>query len=168
MPLATAHQYAAMLDAAAVGGYTYAAINVTSSETLNAALRGFRLANADGIVQLSVGGAAVLNGAAVQEARSWVHARSRATPKRSPRRAPSSSPSTPITARRHTSTIGCSHCWPNASGTSTSAPGPCFKSRMFDGSTLPLEENLPEYVRAARQMQRARRHPRDRVRRCRR
>jgi hypothetical protein len=48
MPLATPHQYAAMLDAAADGGYAYAAINVTSSETLNAALRGFRLANADG------------------------------------------------------------------------------------------------------------------------
>ena len=35
MPLATARQYAAMLDAAAEGGYAYAAINVTSSETLN-------------------------------------------------------------------------------------------------------------------------------------
>jgi fructose-bisphosphate aldolase class II len=46
MPLATPRQYAAMLDAAADGGYAYAAINVTSSETLNAALRGFELANA--------------------------------------------------------------------------------------------------------------------------
>ncbi len=40
MPLATTRQYAAMLDAAADRGYAYAAINVTSSETLNAALRG--------------------------------------------------------------------------------------------------------------------------------
>ena len=68
MPLATPRQYAAMLDAAADGGYAYAAINVTSSETLNAALRGFKLANADGIVQLSVGGAAYLSGAAVKDA----------------------------------------------------------------------------------------------------
>jgi hypothetical protein len=68
MPLATPRQYAAMLDAAADRGYAYAAINVTSSETLNAALRGFRLANADGIVQLSVGAAAYLSGAAVQDA----------------------------------------------------------------------------------------------------
>ena len=44
MPLATPHQYAAMLDAAADGGYVYAAIKVTSCETLNAALRGFNLA----------------------------------------------------------------------------------------------------------------------------
>jgi fructose-bisphosphate aldolase class II len=68
MPLATPRQYAAMLDAAADGGYAYAAINLTSSETLNAALRGFKLANADGIVQLSVGAAAYLSGAAVQDA----------------------------------------------------------------------------------------------------
>jgi fructose/tagatose bisphosphate aldolase len=49
------HQYEAILDKAADGGY--AAINVSSSETLNAALRGFKLANADGIVQISVGAA---------------------------------------------------------------------------------------------------------------
>src|ERR1700756_348358 len=68
MPLATPHQYAAMLDAAADGGDAYAAINVTSSETLNAALRGFKLANADGIVQISVGGAEYMSGAAVKDA----------------------------------------------------------------------------------------------------
>ena len=73
MLLATPHQYAAMLDAAAEGGYAYAAINVTSSETLNAALRGFTLANADGIVQISVGGAAYLSGAALRDA--WLGAR---------------------------------------------------------------------------------------------
>src|SRR5689334_21537151 len=39
--LATAEQYGAMLDGAAAGGYAFAAINVTSSQTLNAALRGF-------------------------------------------------------------------------------------------------------------------------------
>jgi hypothetical protein len=136
MPLATPRQYAAMLDAAADGGYAYAAINVTSSETLNAALRGFRLANADGIVQISVGGAAYLSGAAVQDAL-LVHGRSRATPTRSPRRAPSSSPSTPITARRRTSTIGCSHCWPNPRGVSASAPGPCFNPTCSTARRFP-------------------------------
>ena len=68
MPLASPRQYAAMLDAAADDGYAYAAINVTSSETLNAALRGFKLANADGIVQISVGGAGYMSGAAVRDA----------------------------------------------------------------------------------------------------
>ena len=125
MPLATPRQYAAMLDAAADGGYAYAAINVTSSETLNAALRGFKLANADGIVQLSVGGAEYLSGAAVQDA--LLGARALANyAHESPRRAPSSSPSTPITARRRASMIGCCHCWPNPSGVSASAPPPCF------------------------------------------
>src|SRR4051794_41937381 len=60
MPLATPTHYAAMLDAAADRGYAHAAVNVTSSETLNAALRGFELANADGIVQISVGAAEFL------------------------------------------------------------------------------------------------------------
>ena len=68
MPLATPRQYAMMLDAAADGRYAYAAVNVTSSETLNAALHGFELANADGIVQISVGGAEYLSGTAVKDA----------------------------------------------------------------------------------------------------
>ena len=126
MPLATPRQYAAMLDAAADGGYAYAAINVTSSETLNAALRGFKLANADGIVQISVGGAEYMSGAAVQDALLGARALARYAHDRSPRRARSWSPCTPITARRRTSTIGCSHCWPNPSGASDSAPPPCF------------------------------------------
>src|SRR6185436_12762898 len=62
--LASAEQYAAMLDGAASGGYALAAINVTSSQTLNAALQGFAEAGADGIVQITVGGARYLSGAA--------------------------------------------------------------------------------------------------------
>jgi fructose-bisphosphate aldolase, class II len=41
MGVPTTEQYAAMLDAAATGGYAYPAINVASSEALNAAIRGF-------------------------------------------------------------------------------------------------------------------------------
>ena len=48
-----------MLDAARRGGYAYPAINVTSSQTLNAALQGFADAESDGIIQVSVGGAAI-------------------------------------------------------------------------------------------------------------
>jgi fructose/tagatose bisphosphate aldolase len=114
-----------MLDAAADGGYAYAAINVTSSETLNAALRGFKLANADGIVQLSVGGAAYLSGAAVQDA--LLGARALA------RYAHEIAAASPVLVALHTdhcrrraSMIGCCHCWPNPSGVSASAPGPCF------------------------------------------
>jgi len=68
MPLATPRQYAAMLDAAAERGYAHAAVNVTSSETLNAALRGFELADADGIVQITVGAAEYLSGTGAKDA----------------------------------------------------------------------------------------------------
>jgi fructose-bisphosphate aldolase, class II len=60
MPLARPDQYAAMLDAAAHGGFAYPAVNVTSSQTLNAALDGFAAAGSDGIVQVTVGGAGVV------------------------------------------------------------------------------------------------------------
>src|SRR4051794_26535456 len=64
MPLATAQQYSAMLRAAADGGYALPAVNVTSSETLNGALRGLADAGADGIVQVTTGGAEFFSGAA--------------------------------------------------------------------------------------------------------
>jgi fructose/tagatose bisphosphate aldolase len=57
MPVPTPEQYLAMLDAASEQGYAYAAVNVSSSQTLNAALRGFAAAGADGIVQVTTGGA---------------------------------------------------------------------------------------------------------------
>src|SRR5690606_30039441 len=43
------------------------AINVTSSQTLNAALRGFAEAESDGIVQVSTGGAEYLSGSTVKD-----------------------------------------------------------------------------------------------------
>ena len=62
MTIATPERYAEMLDAARRGGYAYPAINVTSSQTLNAALKGFADAESDGIIQISVGGAAYVSG----------------------------------------------------------------------------------------------------------
>src|SRR5215217_4440842 len=59
--IATAEQYAAMLDAASAGGYALAAVNVTSSETLNGAMRGFAEAGADGIVQITTGASQFLS-----------------------------------------------------------------------------------------------------------
>jgi fructose-bisphosphate aldolase class II len=66
MPIATPEIYADMLDRARDGGWAYPAINVTSSETLNAALRGFAEANSDGIVQVSTGGAEFASGLSVK------------------------------------------------------------------------------------------------------
>jgi fructose-bisphosphate aldolase class II len=62
MPIATPDQYHAMLDAAREGGYAYPAINISSSETLNAALRGFAEAGSDGIIQVSHGGGSFASG----------------------------------------------------------------------------------------------------------
>jgi fructose-bisphosphate aldolase class II len=67
MPIATPDAYADMLDRAKSGGFAYPAINVTSSETLNAALRGFADAGSDGIVQVSTGGAEFASGTSVKE-----------------------------------------------------------------------------------------------------
>jgi fructose-bisphosphate aldolase class II len=67
MPIATPEVYAEMLDRAKDGGFAYPAINVTSSETLNAALRGFADAGSDGIVQISTGGAEFLSGTRVKD-----------------------------------------------------------------------------------------------------
>ena len=50
MPIATPETYSAMLDRAKTGGFAYPAINVTSSETINGAIKGFADAGSDGII----------------------------------------------------------------------------------------------------------------------
>src|ERR687897_1581433 len=67
MPIATPEVYAEMLDRAKAGAFAYPAINVTSSQTLNAALRGFVDAGSDGIVQVSTGGAEYLSGPTIKD-----------------------------------------------------------------------------------------------------
>ncbi|HEY3690756.1 MAG TPA: class II fructose-bisphosphate aldolase [Pseudonocardiaceae bacterium] len=67
MPIATPEVYSEMLDRAKAGEFAYPAINVTSSETLNAALRGFAEADSDGIVQLSTGGSEFASGSKVKD-----------------------------------------------------------------------------------------------------
>ena len=141
MPLATPGQYAAMLDAAADGGYAYAAVNVSSSETLNAALLGFKLANADGIVQISVGASAYMSGTTVKD--SLLGARAFA------RYAHVVAEASPVLVALHTD-----HCPPphvddwlhpllaESERRAELGATPLFHSHMFDGSTLPLDENL--------------------------
>src|SRR3989337_2112732 len=67
MPIATPEVYAEMLDKAKRERFAYPAINVTSSQTLHAALRGFSDAESDGIVQVSTGGAEYLSGPSVKD-----------------------------------------------------------------------------------------------------
>src|ERR1700748_1657399 len=67
MPIATPEVYAQMLDRAKQRGFAYPAVNVTSSQTLNAALKGFADAGSDGIVQISTGAAEYLSGQKVKD-----------------------------------------------------------------------------------------------------
>ncbi|MBM7491848.1 MULTISPECIES: class II fructose-bisphosphate aldolase [Micromonospora] len=67
MPIASPEAYAEMLDRAKAGRYAYPAINVTSSQTLNAALKGFADAESDGIIQVSTGGAEYLSGPSIKD-----------------------------------------------------------------------------------------------------
>ncbi|HWM02661.1 MAG TPA: class II fructose-bisphosphate aldolase [Actinophytocola sp.] len=67
MPIATPEVYAEMLDRAKANEFAFPAINVTSSETLNAALRGFAEAESDGIVQVSTGGSEFASGTKVKD-----------------------------------------------------------------------------------------------------
>jgi fructose-bisphosphate aldolase class II len=139
MAIPTPEQYAAMLAAALDGGYAYAAVNVTSSQTLNGALRGFADAGADGIVQVTTGGAKYLAGGRERAA----GARALAALARAV------AADVPVQVALHTD-----HCPPEqvdeflrpllAESRERVARGepPLFNSHMFDGSTLPLEENL--------------------------
>jgi fructose-bisphosphate aldolase class II len=67
MPIASPDAYRAMLDRAKELGFAYPSINVTSSQTLNAALQGFADAESDGIIQVSLGTALYLSGNRVQD-----------------------------------------------------------------------------------------------------
>src|SRR6476646_5065202 len=67
MPVATPEIYAQMLDTAKEKGFAFPAINVSSSQTLKAALKGFADAESDGIVQISTGGAEYLSGQPVKD-----------------------------------------------------------------------------------------------------
>jgi fructose-bisphosphate aldolase, class II len=137
---ATAEQYAAMLDGASAGGYAFPAINVTSSQTLNAALRGFADAGSDGIVQITVGGARYLSGPSGDAA---AGARALAALMRELAAGVS------VAVALHTD-----HCPPEhvddflrpliVASAERMARGEraLFHSHMYDGSTLPLEENL--------------------------
>lgn len=67
MPVATPKQYAQMIDAAQKGDYAYAAVNVTSIVTINAALKAFADAKSDGIIQVSTGGGEFASGLNVKD-----------------------------------------------------------------------------------------------------
>jgi fructose-bisphosphate aldolase, class II len=141
MPIATPEVYAQMLDRAKEHGFAYPAINVTSSQTLNAALRGFAEAGSDGIVQVSTGGAEYLSGQAVKDMVTGAEALAHF--------ARAVAAKYPVQIALHTD-----HCPKDKLDTymrpllqisaERVARGeePLFQSHMWDGSAVPLAENL--------------------------
>ncbi len=141
MPIATPEIYAQMLDTAKQRGYAFPSINVSSSQTLNAALRGFADAGSDGIVQVSTGGAEYLSGAAVKDMVTGAAALAEF--------AHVVADKYPIHVALHTD-----HC-PKDKLDAYMRPlvaisrervdrgeQPLFQSHMWDGSAVPLAENL--------------------------
>ncbi|MBD8078764.1 class II fructose-bisphosphate aldolase [Cellulosimicrobium arenosum] len=141
MPIATPEAYADMIDRAKAGKFAYPAVNITSSQSITAALQGFAEAESDGIIQVSVGGAEYASGSTVKDriAGSLALAGYAAEVAKN----------YPVQIAIHTD-----HCveanldsWVRpllAIEAEQVRNGglPTFQSHMFDGSTVPLDRNL--------------------------
>ncbi|TDE99102.1 class II fructose-bisphosphate aldolase [Occultella glacieicola] len=141
MGIATPEVYAEMIDRAKAGKFAYPAVNVTSSQTLTAALQGFAEAESDGIIQVSVGGAEYASGSTIKDRIAGSLALTAY--------AAEVAKNYPVTVALHTD-----HC---AEGNLDSwvrpllaieaeqvkaGKLPSFQSHMWDGSAVPLDENL--------------------------
>jgi len=141
MPIATPEKYAEMLDAAKAGRYAFPAINVSSSQTLNAALKGFADAGSDGIIQVSTGGAEYFSGQGVKSMVTGSAAFAAF--------AAEVAKDYPVNIALHTD-----HCPQDklddfvrpllaiSAERVKNGQAPLFQSHMWDGSAVPLEENL--------------------------
>jgi len=141
MPIATPEQYADMLDRAKATGFAYPAINASSSSTINGILQGLTEAGSDGIIQVTTGGADFFAGQSVKARASGALAFAAFVTE--------VAKNYPITVALHTD-----HCPTNAlddfllpliaasESEVAAGRGPIFQSHMWDGSAVPLEENL--------------------------
>lgn len=141
MPIATPEVYAEMLARAKQNAYAFPAINCTSSETVNAAIKGFADAGSDGIVQFSTGGAEFASGLGIKDMVTGAVALAKFTR--------SIAAKYPINVALHTD-----HCPKDKLDTYVrplleisaqrvaAGKDPLFQSHMWDGSAVPLDENL--------------------------
>ena len=141
MPIATPDQYAEMLDTAKAQGFAYPAFNVSSSQTINAVLQGLTEAGSNGIMQVTTGGADYFAGQTVKARADGALAMARF--------ATEVAKNYPVTVALHTD-----HCPKNAlddfvlpliaASEDEVRAGrlPIFQSHMWDGSAVPLDENL--------------------------
>jgi fructose-bisphosphate aldolase, class II len=141
MPIATPEMYAEMLGRAKEHRFAFPAINCTSSETINATLKGFADAGSDGIIQVSTGGAEFASGLGVKDMVTGAAGLAKFAHVVAERY--------PITVALHTD-----HC-PKDKLDSYVRPllkisqqrvakgkNPLFQSHMWDGSAVPIDENL--------------------------
>jgi fructose-bisphosphate aldolase class II len=141
MPIANPETYAEMIRRAKEGGFAYPAINVTSSQTLNAAIKGFADAGSDGIVQASTGGAEYWSGQGVKNMVAGAEAMAAY--------AQSIAAHYDVNIALHTD-----HCPKDKLPTYMeplleisiervkNGKDPLFGSHMWDGSAVPLDENI--------------------------
>ncbi|MBU1588711.1 MAG: class II fructose-bisphosphate aldolase [Actinobacteria bacterium] len=141
MPVATPDQYAEMLDKAKARGFAYPAINVSSSSTINSVLQGLSEAGSDGIIQVTTGGADYFAGQSVKARASGALAFAAFVTE--------VAKNYPITVALHTD-----HCPKDAldgfviplieasEAEVKAGRNPIFQSHMWDGSAVPLAENL--------------------------
>ncbi|MGR0219646.1 class II fructose-bisphosphate aldolase [Agromyces sp. ZXT2-6] len=141
MPIATPEQYAQMLDTAKAQGFAFPAFNVSSSQTLNAVLQGLAEAGSDGIIQVTTGGADYFAGHTVKARAAGALAFAKF--------AHEVAKAYPVTVALHTD-----HCpkealdgfvYPLIAASEEEVKAgrnPIFQSHMWDGSAVPLDENL--------------------------
>ena len=141
MPIATPEAYAEMLGRAKEHAYAFPAVNCTSSETINAALKGFADAGSDGIIQFSTGGAEFGSGLGIKDMVTGAVALAEF--------AHVVAEKYPITVALHTD-----HCPKDKLDTYVrplldisservrAGQNPLFQSHMWDGSAVPIDENL--------------------------
>jgi fructose-bisphosphate aldolase class II len=141
MPIATPEIYNHMLDRAKEGGFAYPAINCTSSESVNAALKGFSEAGSDGIIQVSTGGAEFASGTGVKDMVTGAVALAEFAH---------------VVAAKYSINVALhtDHCPKDkldgyvrpllalSAERVNAGKDPLFQSHMWDGSAIPLEENL--------------------------
>ncbi|MDK8585372.1 class II fructose-bisphosphate aldolase [Corynebacterium kefirresidentii] len=141
MPIATPEVYNEMLDTAKKNGFAFPAINCTSSETINAALKGFAEAESDGIIQFSTGGAAFGSGLALKDKVKGAQALAAF--------AHEAAKHYGVNIALHTD-----HCQKEvldeyvrpllaiSQERVDRGENPLFQSHMWDGSAIPIDENL--------------------------
>jgi len=141
MPVADYKTYCKMLDRARENKFAYPAINVTSLTSANAVLKGLAESRCDGIVQVSTGGGAFASGSSVKDMAVGAASIAEHVHRVAERY--------DIYVALHTD-----HCQADKLDTfviplieetekrrAAGMPN-LFNSHMFDGSALPLEENL--------------------------